>query len=130
MLIYDGDCGFCTACARWLVGKLRIPVTVIPWQEVHDLGALDLTRADVTTAAYYVDPYGRLHRGHRAAAQALRQCRSGWPVLGAVLGAPALDAVAGAVYTAIVRNRGRLPGQKASCRVPEPRSFTGASANV
>ena len=82
MLIYDGDCGFCTMCARWIERRLRIPISVVPWQEIHDLGQLELTRADVTTAAYHVDPYGRLARGHLAIAQVLRQCRGAWPSSG------------------------------------------------
>ena len=53
MLVYDGDCGFCTRCARW-VGTRSHGVEVVPWQTL-DLAALGLSEQQVRTAAYWLD---------------------------------------------------------------------------
>ena len=126
MLIYDGDCGFCTKCARWLERRLRIPIAVTPWQEIHELNELDLAHADVTTAAYYVDPYGGLHRGSAAIAQTLLRCRGAWPAAGVLLSVPPGRGLAALAYPIIARYRYRLPGATAACAIPQRRSFTPA----
>ena len=127
MLIFDGDCGFCTICARWLEQRLRIPISVVPWQEIHDLGELELTRADVTTAAYFVDPYGGLHRGHLGIARVLMQCRGAWPTVGVAMSVPPLQGLAAIAYRLVARNRYRLPGATSACAVPQRRSFSPAA---
>ena len=32
VLVFDGDCGFCTQAARWLEGRLTTPIAVVPWR--------------------------------------------------------------------------------------------------
>ena len=116
MLIYDGDCAFCTRSARWVEGRLRTPVLVVAWQNVHDLGALGLSPVDTTAAAWWVDIFGRRHRGHRAMAQALRLCRPPLPLAGAAMTVPPLSWLAALVYRVVARYRHRLPGATAECR--------------
>lgn len=132
MLLYDGDCGFCTVTATWLSGRLRTPVLVVPWQEVHDLGELDLSPADVTTALYWVDVYGHRYRGHEGVARFLRLCRQPLPVAGALMTVPPVSWLARAAYRLIALNRHRLPGATAACRLPRPVAFTppGPAAGV
>jgi predicted DCC family thiol-disulfide oxidoreductase YuxK len=88
MLIFDGDCGSCTAIARWLESRLRTPVPVVRWQDVADLGELGLTPADVTTAMWWVDVYGRRYRGAAAAARVLRLGKDPLPAAGILLDVP------------------------------------------
>jgi predicted DCC family thiol-disulfide oxidoreductase YuxK len=118
MIIFDGDCGFCTKVARRIESRLRTPVPVVPWQSIGDLGELGLTVADVTTAMYWVDVYGRTYRGHRAAAQALRRCRGPLPVAGVLLSIPPLSWLGQVGYRVIARNRYRLPGATEACALP------------
>ncbi len=88
MLIYDGDCGFCTLSAEWAERRLPPGTPVVPWQTIADLGAHGLTHQDVTTAAYWVDEHGGTHRGERGVGKALMAMRY------------------------------RLPGGSATCRLP------------
>src|SRR3712207_1142233 len=37
--VYDGDCAFCTACARFIERRIPADVDVVPWQ-FADLAAL------------------------------------------------------------------------------------------
>lgn len=116
MLIYDGDCAFCTRCAEWARRRLPSGARVVAWQSLPDLAALGLTEADVTAAAYWVDR-GRLFRGHRAIAASLRAIGGGWAVLGAIVALPPFTWVARALYALVARNRHRMPGGSAECKV-------------
>jgi predicted DCC family thiol-disulfide oxidoreductase YuxK len=132
MLLYDGDCGFCTATATWLTGRLRTPVLVRPWQEVSDLGELGLSTEDVATAVYWVDVYGRRYRGHQAIARALRLCRPPLPAAGALLTLPPVSWLARAAYRITAANRHRLPGATAACgrRAPDPDTPPGSGGSL
>ena len=57
LLIFDGDCGFCTTSAGWIERRLPDDVRVAPWQ-ILDLEQYGLTESDVTSAAYWVDAEG------------------------------------------------------------------------
>ena len=130
VLIYDGDCGFCTRCAHWLQRQLRTPIAVVPWQEINDLGELELGTEDVRTAVYWVDTYGRHHRGHAAVARCLLMSGRPWPAAGALMLLPPINVLAALVYSVVARNRHRLPGATEGCRLPERVSFVPSSASA
>lgn len=121
MLVYDGDCGFCTTSARWIERRLPATVPVATWQSFDDLSTLGLTVDDVTAAAWWVDPDGGRERGHLAIAASLRAARGLWPVLGRLLAAPPLRWIGGPVYAWVARNRHRLPGATDACRLDDRR---------
>jgi predicted DCC family thiol-disulfide oxidoreductase YuxK len=120
LLLFDGDCGFCTSVARWARRRLPHHVGVTPWQFVPDLGRLGLTVDEVSTAAYWIDGRGGGHRGHMAFAEAFRAMGGGWRVVGSAMRIPPLSRLAAVVYELIARNRHRLPGSTPACRVPAP----------
>lgn len=117
MLIYDGDCGFCTQTASWIAERLRVPISVVPWQEVRDLGELGLTRAEVTTAAYWVDAYGRAERGHRAVGRALTMASGPYVIAGWLLLFPPVSWFGAVGYKLVARYRYKLPGATAACAI-------------
>ncbi|MGF1599002.1 MAG: thiol-disulfide oxidoreductase DCC family protein [Acidimicrobiales bacterium] len=119
LLVFDGDCGFCTRAAGWIERRLPAEVEVSPWQSLH-LAALDLTVGDVTTAAYWVDADGRHHRGHRAVARALIAAGGLWAPVGRLIGHRAVSWLAAGVYTLVARYRHHLPGATDACRLPAP----------
>ena len=118
MLIYDGDCGFCTQTAMWLQGQLATPLTVVPWQQIDDLAALGLTERDVTTAAYWVDAYGRLGRGSVGIARALTHAKGRLAIVGWLMLVPPVKQLAAIGYPIVAHNRHRLPGATAACAMP------------
>ena len=81
MLIYDGDCRFCTSSAEWLRARLPADQPIVAYQAV-DLGRFGLTEADAAAAAYWVDAEGSLHRGAAAIAAALVVCGGAWGIVG------------------------------------------------
>lgn len=116
LLIYDGDCGFCTTSARKFVDFVGESTTIAPWQAV-DLDAYGLTEADCTAAAYFVDADGVAHRGADAFAHGLQTGGAPWSLLGKVLAVPPIIWVGRAVYPLIAKYRYKLPGATDACRL-------------
>lgn len=115
LLIYDGDCGFCTVAARKFVDFAGESATIMPWQ-VLDLDDYGLTAADVATSVYWVQD-GQNHAGADAVVHALQACKRPWPLVGKVLATPPFIWLARAVYPVIARFRHRLPGATDACRI-------------
>jgi predicted DCC family thiol-disulfide oxidoreductase YuxK len=118
LLIYDGDCSFCTASANWVAGRWHGGARAVPWQTFtpDELAAHALTEDDVRCAAWWIDEGGRSFRGHLAIAQALK-AGSGWSALvGHVLFVPPFRWIGAAVYPLIARWRHLLPGGTPACK--------------
>ena len=107
-LIYDGDCGFCTATARWASRRLNDDYRVVPSQQ-SDLAALGLTHADVARSAWWIDPDGTRSDEHQCIAKALRAMRAPWPALGRLLTLGPISPLARWTYRFVAGNRYRLP---------------------
>lgn len=115
-LVFDGDCGFCTTTARWAERRVGKSVTVVAWQFL-DLEAHGLTIEDVTTAAYWIDPDGVVHRGHRAVAETMTAMGGLWTIPGRAIPHRPVSWIADGLYRLVARYRYRLPGGTRACRV-------------
>lgn len=115
-LVFDGDCGFCTTSAKWIEGRLNDGVRVEMWQAL-DLESLGLTVDDVTTAAYFVDPDGTLHRGHAGIGRSLEHMALPFRPAGWVMQRPPVSWIAAPVYRLVAKYRYRLPGATDACRI-------------
>lgn len=120
VLVYDGDCGFCTTSATWIAARWKPPgrAELVPFQRLGDAGLarLGLTADDVTRAAWWVED-GRRSRGHLAVAHALMAAGGGWGLVGRVLLVPPLRELAAVGYRIVARYRYRLPGGTPACRL-------------
>ncbi len=116
LLVFDGDCGFCTTSARWIQRRLPHDVGVEPWQAL-DLDQLRLTEHDVTSAAWWIDDSRGNHRGHAAIGRALIAAGGVWSLVGRLLITPPVSWLARPGYWLVARNRHRLPGATESCRL-------------
>jgi predicted DCC family thiol-disulfide oxidoreductase YuxK len=118
LMIYDGDCAFCQRCIDVGTRVLPDPFRREPFQFL-DLQTLGLTTAQASTAVWWVQPSLPARSGHRAVAALLRaQSPWWWRSLGWILDHPPTSWLAARAYTVIARNRHRLPGGTAQCRVP------------
>ena len=119
LLIFDGDCGFCTRTARWISDRWTGPARAEAWQRLgpDGLARIGLTERDVRSAAYWVDTDGRIFRGHAAVAQALCEGTARDRVLGGLLRTPPVSWLGRPGYWLVARFRYRLPGATGSCRV-------------
>ena len=115
-LIFDGDCGFCTATARWAERRLSHDYQVIPSQQA-DLEALGLTQEDVARSAWWIDSNGTRSDDHRSIAGALGAMNAPWPALGRMLTLGPISPLARWTYRLVANNRYRIrrPGTRPTC---------------
>ncbi|MEU6130249.1 DUF393 domain-containing protein [Saccharopolyspora sp. NPDC047091] len=116
VLVYDGDCGFCTRSVR-IAEKLPLRARIVPWQEA-DLAALRTTEQRARHEVLWVGETGRVAGGADAVAALLRHCGLPWSVPGVLLSLPVLRAIARFGYRRIAANRHRLPGSTPACALP------------
>jgi predicted DCC family thiol-disulfide oxidoreductase YuxK len=114
--VFDGDCAFCSSCARFIENRIKPSADVVAWQ-FADLDALGLSKEQVSSAVYYVAG-ARTSAGPAAIADLLRRAGWVWRIAGAVLGLRPVTAVAWPVYRWVARNRDRMPGGTAACALP------------
>ena len=114
LLVFDGDCAFCTTWVNRLEAILPLFPTATPWQWL-DLDELGLTHDDVTRYAWYLTPTHQ-YAGHLAGSALLRAQRGfGWRFLGNLIATPPVSWVAALTYHFVAKNRHRLPGGTPAC---------------
>ena len=116
VLVFDGDCSFCTSSAMWLEHRAPASVRVQPWQRL-DIEDLGLTEHDVETAAYWIDEHGRKFRGHRAIGKSLIAIGGAWKPVGVLMLIPPFSWLAALGYVLVAKNRHRLPGGTPACKL-------------
>ena len=119
LMVFDGDCAFCTTWMNRLEHLLpRFPRST-PYQWA-DLDALGLTDADVTSYAWFITP-AHQYAGHLAFSALLRSQPSvALRFAGHLLATPPISWAAALGYRLIAANRHRLPGGTPACRMPQP----------
>ncbi|WP_029135650.1 thiol-disulfide oxidoreductase DCC family protein [Nakamurella lactea] len=120
ILVYDGDCGFCSTSARfarrWVDGRERYAIE--PYQRLNP-AAWGLTAQQCSTSSWFVTADGRRFGGAASIAAALRHSAIGWRPLGVLLAAPLVRNLAAIGYRSVSANRFRLPGGTPACRVDD-----------
>ncbi len=118
LLVYDGDCGFCSSSVRWLERRWRRPVHTAPWQflSADELAALGLTVEQAGKSVWWIEAGHRAYPAHLAAAHALMAARGGWATLGRLLLVPPFRWLAALGYPVVSHLRHLLPGGTPTCR--------------
>lgn len=116
LLVFDGDCGFCSAYARWATTRLGDAATVVAWQHIGSLATVGLDRQDVECAAWWIES-GQRWAGGDAIARSLIAMHGPWRSLGWMLRVWPISATARLVYRWVAANRHRMPGGTAACRL-------------
>lgn len=130
VLVFDGDCAFCSSCVRWGEKYLRQTLASGGWEAVPfqfaelseldaragGLGEVSAERAE--REVLWVTPAGRVYGGAQAVARLLMRSGGAWAYLGAVLTLAPVRPVAALAYRWVSRNRHRMPGGTAACALP------------
>ena len=116
LLVFDGDCAFCTTWVNRLEKVLSRFPTAIPWQWV-DLDALGLSHDDVTHYAWYITST-RQFGGQLAFSALLRsQPQIGLRFIGNLMATPPFSIAATIGYHYIAKYRHLLPGGTPACQL-------------
>ena len=121
MLIFDGDCAFCTRCAEWGAANLKPWVATKPSQQVkpEDFG---LTAEDFKKSIWLVntkDPKIAPLAANRAVAKILQnQQNVFWRSFGIILDIWWVRPIASSVYFLVAANREKMPGATDECKIP------------
>jgi predicted DCC family thiol-disulfide oxidoreductase YuxK len=118
VFLYDGDCAFCTSCARFVERRIPTSAEVTPWQ-FADLDALGVSPAAAEQAVQWVAPGQPVAAGPVAIARLLVDAGSLWALAGRLLDLPPVRWLAWPAYRWVARNRHRLPGGTAACSLPQ-----------
>ncbi|HLM65433.1 MAG TPA: DCC1-like thiol-disulfide oxidoreductase family protein [Acidimicrobiales bacterium] len=114
VFLFDGDCAFCSQCARFIERRIPTGADVEPWQ-FADLAALGVTQAEAEEAVQWIAPDGTVAAGPEAIARLLVDAGSFWRPLGRLLDLRPMRWAAWPVYRLVSRNRHRLPGGTPAC---------------
>jgi GNAT superfamily N-acetyltransferase len=105
VLLYDGECRFCTASAQWLERHARSTARVQPWQR-GDLADLGVSAEQCAEAVQWVGN-GRLASGPDALAAYLQSSTGAWRAAGRLLATPAAQQLTRPTYRRLVRHQVR-----------------------
>ena len=119
LLVFDGDCAFCTTWVNRLERALPVFPPTTPWQWI-ELDGYALSRDDVDRYAWVITP-GHQYAGHLALSALLRmQPVAGLRFLGHLLATQPFSLAAALAYRVVAANRSRLPGGTPACALPRP----------
>ncbi|AGS66882.1 thiol-disulfide oxidoreductase DCC family protein [Streptomyces collinus] len=121
VLVFGGDCGFCSTSVRFAERRLQPRCDTVPWQ-FADLEALGVTSTRAEREVLWVTPRGVVYGGAQAVAKALLSAGGGWALVGALLMLPPMRWAAHGVYRLVANNRHRMPGGTAACALPDRRT--------
>jgi predicted DCC family thiol-disulfide oxidoreductase YuxK len=113
VLVYDGDCSFCTRCVR-AVERIGPDAEMVAWQ-FTDLTELGITEEQATDAVQWVQIDGTVRSGHEAIAAMLSTAGRIWKIFGGMVLLPGISWMAAKVYRLVADNRYRLPGRTHAC---------------
>lgn len=117
VLVYDGDCGFCTSSVRFLERRIPVAATIAAFQ-FADLDALGTTAERAQREVLWIDRAGRVSGGAEAIGRLLTAAGGPWRALGVVMRIPPVSWAAHGVYRFVANNRHRMPGGTAACALP------------
>lgn len=117
VLIYDGDCAFCTRSVQWIERFIPTTAELAPYQ-FADLPGFGISQERAEYEALWTRPDGRVDGGAQAFASLLIDSGGVWRPLGALLRVPPFRWLAHGAYRLIANNRDRLPGGTPACLLP------------
>jgi predicted DCC family thiol-disulfide oxidoreductase YuxK len=118
ILIFDGDCGFCTTTASWINKNSLVPIDAQPYQWAK-LAEFGLTEKEAAAKVQLISE-GKIYAGHHCMAKLLLlQPNPLLKLLGAVMVMPSIDPISAKVYDWVAANRQSLPGGTPACKMPK-----------
>jgi len=120
LVVFDGDCAFCTASVGFIRERIGPDVEFAPWQRL-DLAALGLTEQQVETAVQWIDGDKGRASGARACALLLRRAAQPWRAVGTIMLIPPVSWFAAALYPPRRQESAAPTRRHPGLRLPSPK---------
>jgi len=118
ILIYDGDCAFCSSTIRILQKFMKQPPPMEPFQFI-DTQQFGLSKQQCSEEIKFVDKSGQVHGGEAAFKKLFFEAGGFWKIFGGILATPVIRQISGVVYRWVAKNRHTLPGGTPTCSLPK-----------
>jgi predicted DCC family thiol-disulfide oxidoreductase YuxK len=116
VLIFDGDCGFCTSVSTFAIRNTKKDLVAHAWQLV-DISQFGLTK-EQTAARVYLIMNGNTYSGSKAVAHLLINKKNlVLAVIGYLLVVPPFSWLAIPGYYLVAKYRHKLPGGTPACKL-------------
>ena len=117
ILLYDGDCSFCSTTIRFLERSLKSHPTMIPFQ-FTELKPFGLTEEECSAEIKFVNRNGEIFGGSVAFAELFKESAGLFKPLGHLMTIPLISFLGKIIYKRVAANRHSLPGGTAACQMP------------
>lgn len=121
VLLFDGTCGICTRCARWVRERdTDGKILTVPSQSPYWSARFSVTPEDAARRVYAIDATGRKFVGAAAINRALEELGGNAAIVGKLYRFPPVAIIENALYLLIARYRYLLSrwGDKPACDDP------------
>jgi predicted DCC family thiol-disulfide oxidoreductase YuxK len=108
VVLYDGECGFCTGLVEQARDRLAADVDYVAFQTAP-LATYGVSTAEARHSLHWAAVDGRLDHGSGAVARLLVAGGGTWSLLGRLLLAPPFSFAAAGAYWLVARNRRHIP---------------------
>jgi predicted DCC family thiol-disulfide oxidoreductase YuxK len=118
ILIFDGDCAFCSSSIRLITKVIGNHPEIKPFQWT-DLQTLGITQKECLNAVQFYKDNENRYSGAQAFAQFLKLSNQPWKIIGYILDLPIIKWISKVIYGIVAKNRYRLPGGTPACKLKE-----------
>jgi predicted DCC family thiol-disulfide oxidoreductase YuxK len=116
ILLFDGDCAFCSSSIRLIMRVIKKHPEIKPYQWI-DLTNYGISKEECTKSIQFYKSESKRFSGAQAFAQFLILSNYPWKILGFTLELPLIKGISKLLYGVVARNRYRLPGGTPECKL-------------
>jgi len=116
IVIYDGDCAFCSSAARFAQARVAPNLNYSPYQ-FTELAKYGITTEQAQSSLKFVKANGEVLSANCAVSQILLSGNKVWRLLGMITTLPIIRSLAALGYEVTAKYRHKLPGGTPTCKM-------------
>ncbi len=106
LVIFDGNCGFCTAASSELETlDKEDALKFVPFQDPSVQRGLNLPKSNQLDYMFFVDQHGQIYKGAKAVFEAMKRLPGFWGAVGQVFSHRVFMPISELIYGFIARKR-------------------------
>lgn len=116
IVIYDGDCAFCSSAARFAQRRVAPNLNYSPYQ-LTELTKYGITTEQAKSSLKFVKANGEVLSANFAVSQIMRNGNKFWRMLSVITTLPIIRSLAALGYKVTAKYRHKLPGGTPTCKM-------------